>query len=134
MKDFKFIFILFLSLKMINNTCISNTRYQIDYAFDESASVKSCAKRTISPYEYEEYDAYKCCYFHSRCPPNTYQPPDSNGLNETRICTVLSQEEYENIDFLIKEKEELGCSGVDIICNSLYLKLAFIISILILLY
>ena len=120
MRIFTIVFIFLLTFKNIINTCMDDDESYID----PSASSSTCKQRTLS--EDEMLYAYKCCYLKSKC-------PDYVGGRENSQCVTVSKIEYDNMERLIKEIKNLGCSSVKVDCKSSYLKLALIYFILMIL-
>ena len=121
MKIFTIAIIYLLSFKNIINKCES------DDDVDSSASKSSCTSRIFSERE-TEYGYYRCCYYKSKCPDIL-----SGGTTETKQCTGVTKNVYDNIKTYVDAVKKVGCKDVKIQCKSSYLKLALIYFILIIL-
>ena len=123
--------ILFLSLiiSLVNCSCLnatsgnsSNQYFEIDSYdnftfYDPTASKSVCRKRSFDTYE-RTNGGYKCCYADVQC--QFYDESEEEYIIFSyKGCTVLTKNDYDELDEYIKEIKELSaCSKYTINCSA----------------
>ena len=123
--------ILFLSLiiSLVNCSCLnatssdsSNQYNELDSSdnftfYDPTASKSVCRKRSFDTYE-RTIGGYKCCYADVQC--QFYDESEEEYIIYSyKGCTVLTKNDYDELDEYIKKIKELSaCSKYTINCSA----------------